>query len=144
MRDILGSISARSQIILKPLVKYALDQPDKKLSKLSPKKKLALQCLIYSIDKIDSLPNDVKKSWFGWAYLTVRGISDSEVDELIMSGHFASETYMKVHFRNEFISSFEDPKKREMAKVLFKEYSEINFPTLEKSPTVKGFNDYVI
>lgn len=122
---------------------YAMEQPDKKLSKLSPKKRTALEAIVYSMDGIKSLTNEIKKSWFGWSYLTIRLIKDSEVDQLVLSGHYAAETYMMVHFANDFVNSLPESKKA-MGKALFSKYLAINNKPLESNPIVKEFQAYVI
>ena len=138
------NLKERVGVIGRACVNYAIQQPDKKLSKLSPKKRTGLECMVYSIEKIKSLTMDIKKNWFGWCYYTVRMIKDSEVDQLVLSGHYAAETYIKLHWANEFVASFEDPQKKKMAQALTRTYRTINGQELETNPIVKEFQAYVI
>lgn len=138
-------LTDRFNQLARACITYTMEQPDRvKLFKLSPKKRTALECGVYAIDKIKSLTPEIKKSWFGWIYYMCRLINDKEVDQLMLSSHYASETYMMKHFAKDFVSQFTDPKKIDMAKCLFKDYDSINGCELEDTAIVKEFNQYVI
>ena len=75
---------------------------------LSPKKKTALDCITYGINKLYSLDESLKLSWFNWSYFGMKSITDNEVDLLMESSASASEIYLMKHFRHDVMKSTTD------------------------------------
>ena len=67
------------------------------LTKLSPKKRTALNCVTFGINET-SMSDNLKQSFFNSAYYMMRMVSDSEVDQIILASGEGCEFYMMNHF----------------------------------------------
>ena len=100
---------------------YALKE-SKDLRVLSPKKDTALACLLSGIERVETIPEWVKTSWFNWIFYAVRMISDKEVDALAESMALGLEEYKMAYFSQDFIDSLPE-EKRNSARALLQPYT---------------------
>ena len=95
---------------------YAVGE-NKDLRRLSAKKDTALGCLLAGIDRVESIPDYIKTSWFNWIYYAMLMIKDDEVDALAESMALGLEEYHMAYFSQDFVNSLPEDK-REAAKML--------------------------
>jgi len=95
---------------------YAVDE-NKDLRRLSPKKDTALGCLLAGIDRVETIPDYIKTSWFNWIYYAMLMIKDEEVDALAESMARGLEEYHMAYFSQDFVNSLPEDK-RKAAEVL--------------------------
>jgi hypothetical protein len=88
---------------------------------LSPKKRTALSCIAAAMDRVVSIDQNLKNSWFNWIYYMMKMIDDSEVDKLALAIQETSTDYTMTYFSNEFIESVSDENKQ-AARILMKPY----------------------
>ena len=84
-------------------VLYAIkikDRPD--LSKLSEKKRIAYDCMVDAVDRVDGLDEMVKENWVGWFYYSMRMINDDQVDKLAYTFHDSISDYLLLYFTKDF------------------------------------------
>ena len=67
------------------------------LSKLSPKKRTALNCVTFGINET-AMSDNLKQSFFNSAYYMMRMISDKEVDNIILASGEGYYFYVMNHF----------------------------------------------
>ena len=67
------------------------------LSKLSPKKRTALNCVTFGINET-TMSDNLKQSFFNSAYYMMRMISDKEVDNIILASGEGYYFYVMNHF----------------------------------------------
>jgi hypothetical protein len=91
------------------------------LARLSPKKRTALSCIAAAMDRVVSIDQNLKNSWFNWIYYMMKMIDDSEVDKLALAIQETSTDYTMTYFSNEFIESVSDENKQ-AARILMKPY----------------------
>ena len=96
---------------------YAVDE-NKDLRRLSPKKDTALACLLSGIERVETIPEWVKTSWFNWIFYAMRMISDKEVDALAESMALGLQEYNMAYFSQDFIESLPE-EKRAAAEAIF-------------------------
>ena len=95
---------------------YAVDE-NKDLRRLSPKKDTALGCLLAGIERVETIPDYIKTSWFNWIYYAMLMIKDEEVDALAESMARGLEEYHMAYFSQDFVNSLPEDK-RKAAEVL--------------------------
>ena len=91
------------------------------LSKLSPKKRTALNCVTFGIN--DTTMSDIlKQSFFNSAYYMMRMVSDNEVDQIILASGEGCEFYMMNHFYDDLPETVNG--KPNTMKVLMEKYKK--------------------
>ena len=91
------------------------------LSKLSPKKKTALNCVTFGINET-TMSDNLKQSFFNSAYYMMRMISDKEVDDIILASGEGYYFYVMNHFYDDLPDKVNG--KPNVMKVLLEKYKK--------------------
>ena len=93
------------------------------LSKLSPKKRTALNCVTFGINET-KMSDNLKQSFFNSAYYMMRMISDKEVDNIILASSEGYYFYVMNHFYDDLpdkVGSHKNP-----LKILMQKYKKVD------------------
>lgn len=74
------------------------ERPD--LSRLSDKKRVAMDCYVDAIESIDNLQWDIKRDWITWIFYTQKFLSDEQLDQFITALEIAVKDYDFIFFVN--------------------------------------------
>ena len=93
------------------------------LSKLSPKKRTALNCVTFGINET-KMSDNLKQSFFNSAYYMMRMISDKEVDNIILASGEGYYFYVMNHFYDDLPDKLHG--KANPMKVLMSKYKKVD------------------
>ena len=116
---------------------YAL-QESKDLRVLSPKKDTALGCLLAGIDRVETIPDYIKTSWFNWIYYAMLMIKDEEVDALAESMARGLEEYNMAYFSQDFVKSLPEGQRKAAEAMLSPHLKQIKGET-EMADSLKSW-----
>ena len=116
---------------------YAVDE-NKDLRRLSPKKDTALGCLLAGIDRVETIPDYIKTSWFNWIYYAMLMIKDEEVDALAESMARGLEEYNMAYFAQDFVSSLPEGQRKAAEAMLSPHLKQIKGET-EMADSLKSW-----
>ena len=116
---------------------YAVDE-NKDLRRLSPKKDTALGCLLAGIDRVETIPDYIKTSWFNWIYYAMLMIKDEEVDALAESMARGLEEYHMAYFSQDFVNSLPEGQRKAAEAMLSPHLKQIKGET-EMADSLKSW-----
>ena len=93
------------------------------LSKLSPKKRTALNCVTFGINET-TMSDNLKQSFFNSAYYMMRMISDKEVDNIILASGEGYYFYVMNHFYDDLPDKLHG--KSNPMKILMSKYKKVD------------------
>jgi len=76
------------------------ERPD--LTRLSDKKRVAMDCYVDAIESIENLQWDIKRDWITWIFYTQKFLSDEQLDQFIKALEIAVKDYDFVFFTQAF------------------------------------------
>ena len=71
------------------------------LNSLSEKKRVAMDCFVDAIERIDNLPMDIKRDWITWVFYTQKFLNDEQTDQFIKALLISGKDYEFAFFVNE-------------------------------------------